>query len=123
VYAGRNLAPFVGNLVQFQPAGGGDVHEWGAWGQAGFNFTPEWSVWGFAGTSNPNDDDIRSLLPVSAAGTVLRLQNVTTSAMLRWSQGGYSIGLEWLHFYTKTTAATRPNLDANQYMFSGAYLF
>jgi hypothetical protein len=123
VYAGRNLAPFVGNLVQFQPAGGGDVHEWGAWGQAGFNFTPEWSVWGFAGTSNPNDDDIRSLLPVSAPGTVLRLQNVTTAAMLRWSQGGYSIGLEWLHFYTKTTAATRPNLDANQYMFSGAYLF
>jgi len=43
-YVGKNLAPFVANLVQFQNDDRGNVHEWGAWGQLGFNFTPEWSV-------------------------------------------------------------------------------
>jgi hypothetical protein len=113
-YTGKNLAPFVGNLVQFQNDDRGNVHEWGAWGQVGFNFSPEWSVWGFAGTSDPNDQDIRN------AG-LTRLQNRTYSGMLRYLQGGFMIGLEWLHFLTNTTNAGTP--EANQYMITGAYVF
>jgi hypothetical protein len=113
-YVGKNLAPFVANLVQFQPDDRGNVHEWGAWGQLGFNFTPEWSVWAFAGTSDPNDQDIRN------AG-LSRLQNRTYAGMIRYLQGGFLIGLEWLHWVTNTTNAGTP--EANQYMLTGAYVF
>jgi hypothetical protein len=113
-YTGKNLAPFVANLVQFQNDDRGNVHEWGAWGQLGFNFTPQLSVWAFAGTSDPNDTDIRN------AG-LTRLQNRTYSGMLRYLEGGFMIGLEWLHWVTNTTNAGTP--EANQYMVTGAYTF
>jgi len=116
-YVGKNLAPFVANLVQFQNDDRGNVHEWGAWGQLGFNFTPEWSVWAFAGTSDPNDQDIRN------AG-LTRLQNRTYAGMLRYLQGGLLIGLEYLHFVTNTTAlAPNSTPEANQFMLTGAYVF
>jgi len=118
-YVGKNLAPFVANLVQFQNDDRGNVHEWGAWGQLGFNFTPEWSVWGFAGTSDPNDQDIRN------AG-LTRVQNRTYSGMLRYLQGGFMIGLEWLHWVTNTinaAGASTGSPEANQYMITGAYTF
>ena len=113
-YTGKNLAPFVGNLVQFQADDRGNVHEWGAWGQLGFNFSTELSVWAFAGTSDPNDQDIRN------AG-LTRLQNRTYSGMVRYLQGGFMIGLEYLHWVTNTTNAGTP--EANQYMVTGAYVF
>jgi len=118
-YVGKNLAPFVANLVQFQNDDRGNVHEWGAWGQLGFNFTPEWSVWAFAGTSDPNDQDIRN------AG-LTRVQNRTYSGMLRYLQGGFMIGLEWLHWVTNTinaAGASTGSPEANQYMITGAYTF
>jgi hypothetical protein len=118
-YTGKNLAPFVANLVQFQNDDRGNVHEWGAWGQVGFNFTPEWSVWAFGGTSDPNDRDIRN------AG-LTRVQNRTYSGMLRYLQGGFMIGLEYLHFLTNTinaAGASTGSPEGNQVMITGAYTF
>jgi hypothetical protein len=116
-YTGKNLAPFVGDLVQFQADTSGDVHEWGAWGQLGFNFTPELSAWAFAGTSDPNDKDILN----AGISPLVRLQNRTYSGMLRYLQGGFMVGLEWLHWVTNTNSLG--TLEANQYMVTGAYVF
>lgn len=41
--------------------------------------------------------------------------------MLRYLEGGFMIGLEWLHWVTNTTNAGTP--EANQYMVTGAYTF
>jgi hypothetical protein len=113
-FAGENTAPFVGNLVQFQANTRGTVHEMGGWAQLGFNFTPEISIWGFGGTSQPNQAEAR-------AAALTRLQNTVTSGMLRYQEKGLAVGLEWMHFHTKTTNAGTP--DANQYMVSTGYVF
>lgn len=121
-YAGQNLAPLLGALLQYQPnAVKSDIQEIGGWAQAGFNLTPEISVWGLGGTSKPNGDDVRA-----AGGT--RLQNVVVSGMLKYQDGGYAIGLEYAHWHTKTTIAVpgvSPDgaLDGNQGMLSGFYYF
>jgi hypothetical protein len=125
-YAGQNLAPLLGALLQFQgppatPGGPNDIQEIGGWGQAGFNLTPEISVWGLAGTSKPTDGDVRA-----AGGT--RLQNTVVSGMLKYQDGGYAIGLEYAHWHTRTTVpvpgiAPDGNLDGNQGMLSGFYFF
>jgi hypothetical protein len=119
-YAGQNLAPLLGALLQFQ-ANQFDIQEIGGWGQAGFNLTPEISVWGLAGTSKPSDGDVRA-----AGGT--RLQNTVVSGMLKYQDGGYAIGLEYAHWHTRTTVPVPPispdgNLDGNQVMLSGFYFF
>lgn len=119
-YAGKNLAPLLGALLQFQ-TNAQDIQEIGGWGQAGFNFTPELSVWGLAGTSKPSNSDV-----IAAGGT--RLQNTVVSGMLRYQEGGYAIGLEYAHWHTRTTVpvpgiAPDGNLDGNQLMLSGFYFF
>jgi hypothetical protein len=119
-YAGKNLAPLLGALLQFQ-ANAQDIQEIGGWGQVGFNFTPELSVWGLAGTSKPSNSDV-----IAAGGT--RLQNTVVSGMLRYQEGGYAIGLEYAHWHTRTTVpvpgiAPDGNLDGNQLMLSGFYFF
>jgi hypothetical protein len=122
-YAGKNLAPLLGALLQFQ-ANAQDIQEIGGWAQAGFNFTPELSVWGLAGTSKPSNSDV-----IAAGGT--RLQNTVVSGMLRYQEGGYAIGLEYAHWHTRTTGGVPPayvgppdgNLDGNQLMLSGFYFF
>jgi hypothetical protein len=121
-YAGKNLAPLLGALLQFQaPAVSQDINEIGGWAQAGFNFTPELSVWGLAGTSKPSNSDV-----IAAGGT--RLQNTVVSGMLRYLEGGYAVGLEYAHWHTRTTVpvagiAPDGNLDGNQLMLSGFYFF
>jgi predicted porin len=119
-YAGKNLAPLLGALLQFQ-GNAQDIQEIGGWAQAGFNFTPELSVWGLAGTSKPSNSDV-----IAAGGT--RLQNTVVSGMLRYQEGGYAIGLEYAHWHTRTTVpvpgiAPDGNLDGNQLMLSGFYFF
>ncbi len=120
-YAGKNLAPFIANILQFQRNSAGDIHEWGAFGQIGLELTKTFSAWAAIGTSHPNYKEIRD------AGLAF-LQNTTTTGMLRWMEGGYAIGLEYQHYHTQTAVVTPvyfPNgtLDANQLMLSGVYFF
>ena len=143
-YAGKNVqseaAPTILAAVPVAPSAaapraGGDVHEWGAWGQVGFNLTPEFSAWGFIGTEKLNYAEAIANY-AGAAGTGARLQNVTTAGMLRYMDGGYALALEYVHMHTKYsgkgpsagTAAQpgpAPNgvLDGNQLMLSGYYFF
>ena len=118
-FVGKNLGPLIGALIQFQPATAGDVHEYGAWGQLGLNFTKELSIWGFAGVEAPNRQDAR------AAGFT-RLQNVTTSGLLQYRDGGFAVGLEVVHFHTTVAPAAGfadTAIDGNQVLFTGLYFF
>jgi hypothetical protein len=132
-FTGKNLGPLVGSIVgQFTPINRGDVHEMGGWVQAGYNFTKELSLWGFIGVDKPNRND-------ATAANFTRLQNVTSSGMLQYRDGGYAIGLEYFHFYTTTRippvaasagpppVAAQPaivqGLSGNQVVLSGNYFF
>jgi hypothetical protein len=151
-YVGKNLADFTAALGQFVRTQDGDLHEWGAWGQVGYNITPEFSAWAFLGTDHPNYKEVEDLANAGAFSTATaiapataptpaqilassrgnaRLQNVTFAGMLRYMEGGYALGLEYIHMRTKylvpqTTSATRSPegvLNGNQLMFSGMYFF
>jgi hypothetical protein len=129
-FTGKNTGPIVGAVVgQFPAITAGDVHEYGGWVQAGFNFSKELSLWGFVGTDKPDAKD-------AIAAGFSRLQNVTTSGLLQYRDGGYAIGLEFFHFYTKTrvpavaAVGTTPavpdlsaDLSANQVVLSANYFF
>jgi hypothetical protein len=129
-YVGKNAGAesFAGGIGGQSPGiTGGDVHEYGAWGQIGFNLTPEFGVWGLVGTERfTNYVDARNSLGANA-----RLANVNISAMLRYQDGGYAIGLEYLHSHTTyatVQAASLPAapdgvLDGNQLMLSTMYFF
>ncbi len=124
-YVGKNLAFETAGLGQTVNVNQGDVHEWGAWGQLGFNITPEFSAWAFLGTEKLNYAEA-----IAVFGANARLQNVTTAGMLRYMDGGYALALEWVHMHTKYNAVqpdriAAPNavLDGNQLMLSGFYFF
>jgi hypothetical protein len=119
-YMGKNLAPLVGNLLQFQPNAAGDIKERGAWVQAGLNFTKELSLWGYVGRAEPDQDDTRAAF---GAATV-RLKNTTLASLLQWRSGGYAIGAEWVRFITKfNTAAANKYGTGSQYILTGLYFF
>jgi len=90
-YTGRAMAHQFAHIIQF-----GDIGGWGAWAQAGFDFTKRVGLWAFYGIDDPNDDDVRA----SGAGND-RLGSWLVSPMLRYKAGPYSLGLEWLHNRTK----------------------
>lgn len=126
-FVGKNVGPLIAfGGAQLTPANKGDVHEWGAWGQAGYNFTPELSVWGLIGTDHPNFQEVKDTF--GAAG---KLQNTVSSAMVRYMLAGVAFGLEYTHMRTKYVAppagseiaSPKGLLTGNQLMLSGLYLF
>ena len=137
-YVGKNLSELTGGLNQLVPNNRGDAHEYGAWGQIGLNMTPEFSAWAFVGTerfTNYNDAlDVfggANTAANAAARAAVRLANVTFAGMLRYMDGGYALGLEYVHMHTTNggvpaaSAKAAPNgvLDGNQLMLSGFYFF
>ncbi len=135
-FTGKNLAPLIGNFLTFQPLAMGDVHEWGAWGQLGLNFTKQLSIWAFMGTDHPNEENAiraNSLIPASTTpggtngpATSVKTRNVTTAAMLQYREGGFAHGLEWIHFQTRyhiTAGGAIENRKADQFIYSANYFF
>lgn len=139
-FTGKNTGPILGNMNQFVGRSANDVHEWGLWGQLGFNITSEFSAWAFAGVDHP--DQYEEAKAFKTGTTPAALQNVVFSGMLRYMLKGYAIGLEYTHWRTKystpiptgtgttvplaaSTASVAPdgNLDGNQLMLSAFYFF
>jgi hypothetical protein len=56
-----------------------------------------------------------------------RLQQVVGSGLLQYRDGGYAIGLEYVHFQTRVrggaAAALQGEVKANQYFLTGNYYF
>ena len=116
VYWGQAIGQQFGAITQF-----GDIASWGAWAQAGFQFTPEWSVWGLYGMDDPDDDDV-----IESGNS--RLMNRQFAGMLRYSAGGYSIGVEYLRASTDygsgvVGAIEEQTFDANQLSLSVLFAF
>lgn len=116
-FVGKNTAPLVGSFIQF--SGRGDVHEWGAWIQAGYNFTKELSLWGYIGSEQLNRNE-------GLAASFKVLGETTSGALLQYRDGGYAVGAEWFHFRTATVAPVAgldTTLNGNQLLLSGNYFF
>lgn len=109
-WIGRAMGHHFGSIIQFR-----DVEGWGAWLQAGYNFTPRWSLWGFAGTDDPDDTD-------ENGNALERTASVQFLPLLRFQAGQLAFGLEWLHSRTDWTAAPRERIG-NQVIFSSVYTF
>ena len=109
-WIGQAMGHHFGNIIQFR-----DVQGWGAWAQAGYNFTPRWSVWGFAGTDNPDDVDENDV-------ALERTSSVQFMPMLRYQAGQIAFGLEWLHSRTDWSAVPLER-TGNQVIFSTVYTF
>lgn len=147
-FTGKNTGPLLGNLVQLQAGGASgagtgagapaatkkDVSSWGGWAQAGLNVTKELSAWAFYGLQKVNEDDAKAaslLVPAAATAQFTRLENQTTDLMLQYRDGGYALGLEWIHMKTKTAAYAAgtnvftgsKDLSGNEYMASANYFF
>jgi hypothetical protein len=109
-FVGKNLSPLIGNFLQFQANTIGDIHEMGGWVQAGFNFTKQLSLWGFIGADVPKQAD-------AIAAKFTKLHNVTSTGMLQYREGGWAMGLEWIHLRTLTrnyaAAATKAVVGGN----------
>ena len=112
-YTGKAMGHQFANLIQF-----GDIGGWGAWGQAGIDFTRRLGVWAFYGIDDPDDEDVR------ASGND-RLNSWLFSPMLRFKAGPYSLGLEWLHNRTDYSlgAATSQERKGSQFALSTRFDF
>ena len=87
-YTGKAMGQQFAHIIQF-----GDIAGWGAWFQAGIDFTRHMGFWVFYGIDDPDDEDVR------ASGND-RLGSWQVSPMLRFKAGPYSLGLEWLYNQT-----------------------
>lgn len=117
-YWGEAVGHHFGNLAQF-----GDLRGSGGWAQLGYDWTPNWSTFAFAGLEQVNEPDAWALSARDAAAA--RQGNVTYAAMLRFRQGAYQVGLEWMRVSTRwvreateTTAAESPTHHAQQFSLS-----
>jgi hypothetical protein len=94
VYYAHAMGQQLMHITQF-----GDIAGWGAWAQVGYDITPNWGVFAFYGVDNPNNDDVRDAIAITAetaAGSLPRLMNMQASAMVRYKVGPYQLGVEYL---------------------------
>ena len=100
VYRGQAMGHHFAHVIQF-----GDIEGWGAWAQAGIDFTRHVGLWLYYGTDNPDDEDVR-------ASGADRLNSWVVSPMLRFKAGPYSLGVEWLH--NRTDYSISPTLTTER---------
>jgi hypothetical protein len=134
-YAGQNLGPLLAEQLQFFTSA--DVFEYGGWVQALYAITPHLNVSAIGGTAQLNTDDVKraatgdAAVAAAAAGkpapaaAAARLTNSVVGGMIRYQEGGFSIGPEFHHVMASQLDATNNtvNLDGNQFMLSGMYFF
>jgi hypothetical protein len=115
-YVGNATGNMLGGIVQF-----GDIADWGAWVNLGYNITKEFSIWGLYGTNRPDEDDVRKW-----AGNSARLTNDLYGGMIQYAAGGYRVGVEG--YQNKTTwgngtATGDTDTEALQIIGSVGYFF
>src|SRR5438045_1946094 len=106
-YYGKGLGSQFGMLTQFQP----QIRGWGAWAQAGYDFTSHWSVWADYGIDQPDYARFRT----ETGGTLARQLNHVGSALLRFRAGRYAAGLEYFRSVTRWSTGVT---SADQYSLS-----
>src|SRR5437763_7939605 len=109
-YYGKGLGSQFGMITQFQP----QIRGWGAWGQAGYDFTSHWSVWADYGIDQSDYARFRT----ETGGTLARQLTHTGSALLRFRAGRYAAGLEYFRSVTRWSTGVT---SADQYSLSVLY--
>ncbi len=97
-YYGKALGQQFAHITQFAQ-GHGNIRGWGAWAQAGYDFTPHWSLWAYAGMDQPNVQRFAQDNPT--AGALARQQSHDYDALLRFRAGRYAVGLEYFRAVTR----------------------
>src|SRR5437667_2986368 len=110
VYYGKGLGSQFGMITQFQP----QIRGWGAWAQAGYDFTSHWSVWADYGIDQPD----YARFNTETGGTLARQLTHTGSALLRFRAGRYAAGLEYFRNVTRWNTGIT---SADQYALSALY--
>jgi hypothetical protein len=92
-YYGKALGQQFAHITQQ-----GNIRGWGAWAQAGYDFTPHWSLWAYTGMDQPNvqrfaQDNPTLVLP--------RQLSHDYDALLRFRAGRYAVGLEYFRAVTR----------------------
>jgi len=109
-YYGKGLGSQFGMITQFQP----QIRGWGAWAQAGYDFTSHWSVWADYGIDQPD----YARFNAETGGTLARQLTHTGSALLRFRAGRYAAGLEYFRNVTRWNTGIT---SADQYALSALY--
>src|SRR5256885_4525473 len=110
VYYGKGLGSQFGMITQFQP----QIRGWGAWAQAGYDFTSHWSVWADYGIDQPDYARFNRETTL----TLARQLTHTGSALLRFRAGRYAAGLEYFRNVTRWSTGVT---SADQYALSVLY--
>src|SRR5213082_2367791 len=109
-YYGKGLGSQFGMITQFQP----QIRGWGAWAQAGYDFTSHWGVWADYGIDQPDYARFNR----ETGGTLGRQLTHTGSALLRFRAGRYAAGLEYFRNVTRWSTGVT---SADQYALSALY--
>src|SRR3989442_12143741 len=97
-YYGKALGQQFAHITQ-TVQGHGNIRGWGAWAQAGYDFTPHWSLWGYAGMDQPDVQRFAQDNPT--AGALARQLNHDYDALLRFRAGRYAVGLGYFRSVTR----------------------
>ena len=88
---------------------------WGAWAQAGYDFTPHWGVWAFYGMDQPDAQRYTA----DGHGVLPRQLNHDADALIRFRAGRYAVGLEFFRSVTRwNTGVTSADQLAISTMFT-----
>src|SRR2546427_255873 len=109
-YDGKGLGSQFGMITQFDPR----IRGWGAWAQAGYDFTSHWSVWADYGIDQPD----YARFTRETGGALGRQLTHTGSALLRFRAGRYAAGLEYFRNVTRWSTGVT---SADQYALSVLY--
>jgi len=116
VYYGKNLGQQFGHITQGAGSNSvqGRIQGWGAWAQAGYDFTPRWSFWLYYGMDQP---DAAKYLQNNGVALPRRLSH-DTDGLIRFRAGRYALGLEYFRAVTRWSTGVR---TADQYALSVLY--
>src|SRR2546430_1282411 len=112
-YFCHNLAqqfghPTPGSGSNAAAAQQGRIQGWGAWAQAGYDFTTHWGFWLYYGMDQPNATKFQQQNGVA----LLRQLSHDTDALVRFRAGRYALGLEYFRAVTRWSTGVR---TADQY--------
>ena len=95
-YYGKGLGQQFAHITQTSPR----IRGWGAWAQAGYDFTSHWGLWGYYGMDQPD----AARFTQETGGTLLRQLSHDSDVLLRFRAGRYALGVEWFRAVTRYVA-------------------
>ena len=103
-YYGKDLGQQFAHIAQFTVR---NIRGWGAWAQAGYDFTPHWSLWAYYGMDQPNAQRYTQ----ETGLTLARQLSHVGAGLLRFRAGRYAAGLEYFRASTRYSVTGPASAD------------